>query len=224
LNSRAIARNMVIGFGASRAHRGHRRQSADLLAGVLDSEPAARRRASCASATLNIRSSPSSMCRDFCPAPRGIWGLSSTAQNFCSPIRRRRCRSSPVITRKAFGGAYTSWRRKNIGADVITPGDAQIAVMGARPVEIISADIGDPKKSPRTREYEERFLFPLCAERGYISTTDHAQHRSRIARGSRCLRGKTVGCRQEARINLPGGDFSPLQLGGRECPSDSEGR
>ena len=55
-----------------RPHRGLRRQSADGAGRRARlATPAARRRASCASATPSTsRSSPSSTCRDFCRAPR----------------------------------------------------------------------------------------------------------------------------------------------------------
>ena len=71
-----------------------------------------------------------------------------------------------VITRKAFGGAYDVMASKHIGADVnYAWPSAQIAVMGAKgAVEIIfRQDSGDADKiAAKTKEYEERFLSPLC--------------------------------------------------------------
>ena len=85
-----------------RAHRGtHGRASSRTSRWCLRAcsipTPPARRPASCASATPSrSRSSPSSTCRASCRARRrNMAGSSSTAPSCCSPIRRRRCRSSP---------------------------------------------------------------------------------------------------------------------------------
>ena len=79
-----------------------------------------------------------------------------------------------VITRKAYGGAYDVMASKHIRADVnYAWPTAQIAVMGAKgAVEIIFRDeLGDAEKiAARTKEYEDRFLYPFVAASAAIST------------------------------------------------------
>jgi hypothetical protein len=92
---------------------------------------------------------------------------------------KRPCRKSPVITRKAYGGAYDVMSSKHLRGDVnYAWPTAEIAVMGAKgAVEIIfRADIGDPAKiAERTKEYEDRFANPfVAAEPGLHRRRDHA--------------------------------------------------
>jgi propionyl-CoA carboxylase beta chain len=97
---------------------------------------------------------------------------------------------------------------KHVGGDMnYAWPTAQIAVMGAKgAVEIIfRADIDDPQKiAARTREYEQRFLSPFVAERGYIDEVimPHATRR-RICRALAMLRQKQVEMPLKKYDNLP---------------------
>ena len=173
--------------------------------------PAARRRASCASATPSTsRSSPSSTCRASCPAPTQEYGgLIKHGAKLLFAYSQCTVPLVTVITRKAFGGAYDVMASKHVGGDVnYAWPTAQIAVMGAKgAVEIIfRADIGDAEKiAARTKEYEDRFLSPfVAAERGYIDEVimPHAT-RKRIARALAMLRGKKVEMPARKHDNLP---------------------
>ena len=114
-----------------------------------------------------------------------------------------------IITRKAFGGAYTVMASKHVGADVnYAWPTAQIAVMGAKgAVEIIfRSELGDPEKiAVRTGEYEDRFLSPfVAAERGYIDEVimPHSTRR-RIARALAMLRTKSIERPWRKHDNIP---------------------
>src|SRR5665647_3578908 len=87
----------------------------------------------------------------------------------------------PVITRKAYGGAYIVMGSKQLGADVnLAWRPAQIAVMGAgRAVNILQrgslktvADAGGDAEAERARlvrEYEDTLINPYeAADRGYV--------------------------------------------------------
>jgi propionyl-CoA carboxylase beta chain len=114
-----------------------------------------------------------------------------------------------VITRKAYGVAFSVMASKEIGADInYAWPSAQVAVMGAKgAVELIyRSDIGDAEKiATRTKEYEDRFLSPfIAAKRGYIDDViaPHAT-RQRIARALAMLGDKKVEMPAKKHDNLP---------------------
>ncbi len=114
-----------------------------------------------------------------------------------------------VITRKAYGGAYDVMASKHLRGDLnYAWPSAQIAVMGAKgAVEIIfRKDIADADKiAEHTKMYEDRFLSPFAAaERGYIDEVimPHST-RTRIARGLRMLRNKSLENPWKKHDNIP---------------------
>ena len=122
-----------------------------VLAGVLDSTPPARPRASCASATAST-----SRIVTFVDVPGFLPG---TAQEYGGLIKHgakllfafaeATVPKVTVITRKAYGGAYDVMSSKHIRGDVnYAWPTAEIAVMGAKgAVEILyRAELGDPEK------------------------------------------------------------------------------
>ena len=83
----------------------------------------------------------------------------------------------PVITRKAYGGAYCVMGSKHIRTDVnLAFPTAEIAVMGPHGAvnilyrhEIQKAEDADAKRAELVAEYQEKFANPfVAAEKGYI--------------------------------------------------------
>lgn len=74
-----------------------------------------------------------------------------------------------IITRKAYGGAYTVMSAKNLRGDInYAWPSAEVAVMGAKgAVKIIFR--GDEDQERQEKEYVEKFANPFpAAVRGYI--------------------------------------------------------
>ena len=173
--------------------------------------PAARPRASCASAIASTFPIVT-----FVDVPGFLPG---TAQEHGGIIKHgakllfayteATCPKVTVITRKAYGGAYDVMASKHMRADVnYAWPTAQIAVMGAKgAVEIIfRQDIGDKDAiAARTKEYEDRFLNPfIAAIRGYIDDVIRPHStRWRIARALRMLQNKQVPQIWKKHDNIP---------------------
>ncbi len=76
-----------------------------------------------------------------------------------------------LITRKAYGGAYTVMSPKELGSDVnLSYPSAEIAVMGASgAVNILHRRASEEEKKAALLNYEEKFSNPYrAAEKGYI--------------------------------------------------------
>jgi propionyl-CoA carboxylase beta chain len=115
----------------------------------------------------------------------------------------------PLITRKAYGGAYDVMASKHLRGDVnYAWPTAEIAVMGPKgAVEIIfRSDIGDPDKlEQRTQDYRERFANPfVAAHRGFIDDVIMPRGtRRRIAQSLRWLANKKLDNPWKKHGNIP---------------------
>ena len=114
-----------------------------------------------------------------------------------------------VITRKAYGGAYTVMGSKHLRADVnYAWPTAEIAVMGSKAaVEIIfREDAGDPERlQARTDEYKDAFANPFAAaRRGFVDDVimPHSTRR-RVCKALAMLRRKKADSPWKKHDNLP---------------------
>ena len=161
--------------------------------------PAARPRASCASATaFNIPIVTFVDVPGFLPGTAQEYGgIIKHGAKLLFAYAEATVPKVTVITRKAYGGAYDVMASKHLRGDVnyAWPG-AEIAVMGAKgAVEIIfRSDIGDAAKiAARTEEYREKFANPfVAANRGFIDDVimPHGTRR-RICKALATLENKT---------------------------------
>ena len=175
------ATNIVCGFARLGGHAvgvvGNQPRS---LAGVLDidaSNKAARFVRTCDA--FNIPLVTFVDVPGFLPGHRRRSGAASsaTAPSCSTRTPRRRCRSSTVITRKAYGGAYDVMSSKHIRADFnFAWPTAEVAVMGPEGAvnivfrrELDDADDAEARRAELIADYKERFANPYtAAERGYV--------------------------------------------------------
>jgi propionyl-CoA carboxylase beta chain len=115
----------------------------------------------------------------------------------------------PVITRKAYGGAYDVMSSKHIRGDVnYAWPTAEIAVMGAKgAAEILyRTELADKDKiAARIKDYQDRFGNPfIAAERGYIDEVIMPNNtRYRVARALNMLRNKQQETPWKKHDNIP---------------------
>ena len=119
----------------------------------------------------------------------------------------------PVITRKAYGGAYIVMGTKTLGADInLAWPTAQIAVMGADgAVNILHrkdlAQADDPRamREELVDEYETTLANPyVAAEEGYVDQVIHPHEtRETVIRMLRLLRSKREALPPKKHGNIP---------------------
>ncbi len=118
-----------------------------------------------------------------------------------------------VITRKAYGGAYTVMSSKHIGGDLnFAWPTAEVAVMGPKSaVEIIyrdelkEADDPEAAKDEFVEQYREAFATPyVAAEYGYVDDViKPSETRKRLLRGFDMLEDKVVNNPPKKHGNMP---------------------
>jgi len=118
-----------------------------------------------------------------------------------------------VITRKAYGGAYTVMNSKHTGADLsFAWPSAEIAVMGSKGAaevifrkDIDLADDHEAKLLEKEREYDEMFANPYgAAARGFVDEViEPALTRQRVIRGFEMLENKVDSMPRKRHGNIP---------------------
>ena len=119
----------------------------------------------------------------------------------------------PVITRKAYGGAYGVMKYKHIGADMnYAWPSAEIAVMGAKGAseiifrkEISMAEDKEAKLQEKVDEYTEKFANPyIAAGRGFIDEVIQPHEtRIKLINAFKMLENKVAKLPKKKHGNIP---------------------
>jgi acetyl-CoA carboxylase carboxyltransferase component len=211
-----FAQNLIVGFGRLNGHAvGVVAQQPSVLAGVLDIDASVKgarfvRFCDC----FNIPLVTFVDVPGFMPGTRQeLGGIIRHGAKLLYAYIEATVPKVSVITRKAYGGAYTVMSSKEARGDInLAWPSAEIAVMGPEgAVNIIFKDEIERSANPDAtraeliREYREKFASPYAAaSRGYLDDViEPSQTRPQLIRALESLRNKRDSNPTKKHGNIP---------------------